>query len=142
MFVNSQASGETGLDLKFILFYLVIGGAQLFWMLPLMLGWANARLYVGIGCAILVSLTWIITNAPESVVGVEAPYDDLSIFIEGIQVLFIATGAMIILRGGGVVLQPTTNIHNSSSSSSSSGGNGSSNGGSKMNQGLNPELEK
>ena len=124
LFVGSQASGETGLDLKFILFYFVIGGAQLFWMLPLILGWSNARLYVGIGCAILVSLTWIITNSPESVVGVEAPYDDLSIFIEGLQVLFVATGAMVILRGGGAVLQPNTNIH-----SSSSGGNGNSNGG-------------
>jgi hypothetical protein len=112
MFVYSQATGETGLDLKFILFYLVIGGAQLFWILPLILSWSKARLYAGIGGAILVSLTWVITNAPESVVGVEAPYDDLSIFIEGLQVLFIVTEAMVILRGAG--LWPKKNIHSSS----------------------------
>lgn len=120
MFVNSQASGETGLDMKFILFYLAIGGAQLFWILPLILSWSKARLYAGIGCATLVSLTWVITNAPESVVGVEAPYDDLSIFIEGLQVLFIVTGAMVILRGAG--LWPKKNIHSSSGDDDDDGG--------------------
>ena len=99
LFVNSQAGGETGLDWKFILFYLVIGGAQLFWIIPLVLGWSKARFYVGIVCTILVSLFWLTTNSPESIVGVEAPYDDLSIFIEGLQVIFIVTGIMVILRG-------------------------------------------
>jgi heme/copper-type cytochrome/quinol oxidase subunit 1 len=121
MFVNSQASGETGLDLKFILFYLVIGGAQLFWILPLILSWSKARLYAGIGGATLVSLTWVITNAPESVVGVEAPYDDLSIFIEGLQVLFVVTGAMVILRGAGI--WPKKNIHSSSDDDDNGGHN-------------------
>jgi cytochrome c oxidase subunit I len=108
LFVNSQASGEDGFDWKFILFYLVVGGAQLFWIIPLLLSWSKARFYVGIGCAILISLFWIITNSPESVVGVEAPYDDLSILIEGLQVIFIVTSVMVILRGGS--LWPEKNI--------------------------------
>ena len=108
LFVNSQASGEAGLDSKFILFYLVIGGAQLFWIVPLLLNWSKRRFYVGIGCSILVSLFWLITNSPESVVGVEAPYDDLSIIIEGLQVIFIATSVMVILRSGN--LWPNRNI--------------------------------
>jgi hypothetical protein len=111
LFVNSQASGETGLDWKFILFYLVVGGAQLFWIIPLILRWSKARFYVGIVSAILVSLFWIITNSPESIVGVEAPYDDLSIFIEGLQVIFIVTSVMVILRGGS--LWPEKNIDSS-----------------------------
>jgi hypothetical protein len=53
-------------------------------------------------------LFWIITNSPESVVGVEAPYDDLSILIEGLQVIFIVTSVMVILRGGS--LWPKKNI--------------------------------
>lgn len=109
LFVNSQASGEDGLDWKFILFYLVVGGAQLFWIIPLLLSWSKARFFVGIGCAILISLFWIITNSPESVVGVEAPYDDLSILIEGLQVIFIVTSVMVILRGGS--LWPKKNIN-------------------------------
>ena len=108
LFVNSQGGGETGLDWKFILFYLVIGGAQLFWIIPLVLGWSKARFYVGIVCTILVSLFWLTTNSPESIVGVEAPYDDLSIFIEGLQVIFIVTGIMVILRGES--LWPEKNI--------------------------------
>ena len=111
LFVNSQAGGETGLDWKFILFYLVIGGAQLFWSIPLILGWSKAVFYVGIVCAILVSLFWFTTNSPESVVGVEAPYDDLSIFIEGLQTIFVVTSAMAILRGG--CLWPEKNIDRS-----------------------------
>ncbi len=99
LFVNSQAGGETGLDWKFILFYLVIGGAQAFWIIPLVLGWSKTRFYVGIVCTILVSLLWLTTNSPESIVGVEAPYDDLSIFIEGLQVIFIVTSIMVILKG-------------------------------------------
>jgi heme/copper-type cytochrome/quinol oxidase subunit 1 len=99
LFVNSQAGGETGLDWKFILFYLVIGGAQAFWIVPLVLSWSKTRFYIGIVCAILVSLFWLTTNSPESIVGVEAPYDDLSIFIEGLQVIFIVISTVIILRG-------------------------------------------
>jgi uncharacterized membrane protein YuzA (DUF378 family) len=111
LFVNSQASGEMGLDWKFILFYVVIGGAQLFWIIPLILSWSKARFYVGIICTILVSLFWAITNTPESIAGVEAPYDDLSIFIEGLQLIFIVTSVMVILKGGS--LWPEKNIDNS-----------------------------
>jgi heme/copper-type cytochrome/quinol oxidase subunit 1 len=129
LFVNSQASGEDGLDWKFILFYLVVGGAQLFWIIPLLLSWSKARFWVGIGCAILISLFWIITNSPESVVGVEAPYDDLSILIEGLQVIFIVTSVMVILRGGS--LWPKKIINSGKDSD-----HGSSNIGPPSNQGL------
>ncbi len=129
LFVNSQASGEDGLDWKFMLFYLVVGGAQLFWIIPLLLSWSKARSFVGIGCAILISLFWIITNSPESVVGVEAPYDDLSILIEGLQVIFIVTSVMVILRGGS--LWPKKIINSGKDSD-----HGSSNMGPPSNQGL------
>lgn len=129
LFVNSQASGEDGLDWKFILFYLVVGGAQLFWIIPLLLSWSKARFWVGIGCAILISLFWIITNSPESVVGVEAPYDDLSILIEGLQVIFIVMSVMVILRGGSLWPKKIINAGKDSD-------HGSSNMGPPSNQGL------
>lgn len=129
LFVNSQASGEDGLDWKFILFYLVVGGAQLVWIIPLLLSWSKARFCVGIGCAILISLFWIITNSPESVVGVEAPYDDLSILIEGLQVIFIVTSVMVILRGGSLWPKKIINAGKDSD-------HGSSNMGPPSNQGL------
>jgi len=101
LFVGNQAS-STGQDFdwRFVLFYLVIGAAQLFWMIPLIKRRSKLWFYIGIGAAAFVSLLWIVTNSPESVVGVEAPYDDLSILIEGLQVIFIMTSTMIILRGG------------------------------------------
>ncbi len=100
LFIGNQASSENGFDWKFILFYLIIGGAQLFWMIPLIRRWSKPRFYIGVGAAAFVSLIWIITNSPESISGVEAPYDDLSIMIEGLQVIFIMTSVMVLLRGG------------------------------------------
>jgi len=101
LFVGNQAS-STGqeFDWRFVLFYLVVGAAQLFWMIPLIKRWSKLWFYIGMGATVVVSLLWIITNSPESIVGVEAPYDDLSILIEGLQVIFIMTSTMIILRGG------------------------------------------
>jgi hypothetical protein len=75
-------------------------------------------------------LFWLITNSPESVVGVEAPYDDLSIIIEAIQVIFIATSVMVILRSGN--LRPNRNIGSSK---------GSDHGSSNMGQPSKQELE-
>jgi NADH dehydrogenase len=100
LFVGNQAGTGQEFDWKFVLLYLVVGAAQLLWMIPLIKRWTRLRFYVGVALAAIISVSWIITNPPESIVGIEAPYDDLSIMIESLQVIFIMTSATVLVRGG------------------------------------------
>ncbi len=100
LFINSQAGTGRAFDWKFVLLYLVVGVAQLFWIIPLLKRWTRSRFYIGVSLAAFVSILWIITNSPESVEGVEAPYDDLSIMIESLQLIFIMTSATVLIREG------------------------------------------
>ncbi|HZD34140.1 MAG TPA: cbb3-type cytochrome c oxidase subunit I [Nitrososphaeraceae archaeon] len=100
LFVGNQAETGKEFDWKFVLLYLVVGAAQLFWIIPLIKRWTRLRFYVGIILAASISIFWIITYPPEAIRGVEAPYDDLSIIIESLQVVFIMTSAAVLIRGG------------------------------------------
>jgi len=100
LFVGNQAGSGQEFDWKFVLLYLVVGAAQLFWMIPLIKRWSRLRFYVGVALAAIISVSWIITNPPESIVGIEAPYDDLSIMIESLQVILIMTSTTVLIRGG------------------------------------------
>jgi NADH dehydrogenase len=100
LFVGNQAASGQEFDWKFVLLYIVVGAAQLFWMIPLVNRWTRLRFYVGVALAAIVSVFWIITYPPESIVGIEAPYDDLSIMIESLQLVFIMTSTTVLIRGG------------------------------------------
>jgi len=87
------------LDIKFIMFYLVIGFAQISWIVPyLKRKWNRKRLYLGIFASIVLMLLWLFTNAPEKIFGLNAPYDDISLTIEIIQIIFIASTLVIIIN--------------------------------------------
>lgn len=86
-------------DFKFVLFFLVMGLAQIFWMVPyLKRTWNRKRLYIGIVISSILILSWLFTNAPEKIFGLNAPYDDISLSLEIMQVIFIASILVIVIK--------------------------------------------
>jgi cytochrome c oxidase subunit I len=85
-------------DWAFVEFYFATGIAQIFWVLPIIRRWGRLWYVVGIVGSIALIFSWNIINAPLPVKGIEAPYDDISIVIETLQVAFIAAMVSIIIR--------------------------------------------
>ena len=85
-------------DWAFVEFYLATVIAQIFWVLPIIRRWGRLWYIVGIAGSIALIFSWNITNAPLPVKGVAAPYDDISIIIETLQVVFIAAMMSIVIR--------------------------------------------
>ena len=77
-------------DWKFVIFYIIIAIAQLFWVIPLVRQWGKIWYFIGIVGTVLLILFWNILNAPLSIQGLAAPFDDISIALEVLQVVFIA----------------------------------------------------
>jgi hypothetical protein len=53
---------------------------------------------IGIVGTVILIMFWNIANAPLSVTGLAAPYDDISIAVEVLQVVFIAIATVIIVK--------------------------------------------
>jgi hypothetical protein len=87
-----------GFDSNTSTFFVITGLAQIFWVLPIIIRWRRLWYIVGIAGSIALIFSWNIINAPLPVKGVAAPYDDISIIIETLQVLFIAAMMSIIIR--------------------------------------------
>lgn len=86
-------------DMKFVLFFLVTGLAQIFWIVPyLKSNWSRKRLYIGIGISSILILSWLFTNPPEKIFGLDAPYDDISMSLEIMQVIFIASTIVLVIK--------------------------------------------
>jgi hypothetical protein len=80
-----------------ILFFVVAGLAQLFWVLPMIKRWGRIWYYIGISGTILLIILWAIVRLPDITSGTRFPlnWEDVSIvFLEiiyiGITVLIIA----------------------------------------------------
>jgi hypothetical protein len=87
-----------GFDSNTSTFFIITGLAQIFWVLPIIRRWGRLWYIVGIAGSIALIFSWNITNAPLPVKGVAAPYDDISIIIETLQVVFIAAMMSIVIR--------------------------------------------
>jgi cytochrome c oxidase subunit 1 len=85
-------------DWAFVEFYFATVIAQIFWVLPIIRRWGRLWYIVGIAGSIALIFSWNIINAPLPVKGVAAPYDDISIIIETLQVVFIAAMMSIVIR--------------------------------------------
>src|SRR5919106_3082601 len=85
-------------DWAFVEFYFATVIAQIFWVLPVIRRWGRLWYIAGIAGSIALIFSWNIINAPLPVKGVAAPYDDISIIIETLQVVFIAAMMSIIIR--------------------------------------------
>jgi hypothetical protein len=87
-----------GFDSNTSTFFIITGLAQISWVLPIIRRWGRLWYIVGIAGSIALIFSWNITNAPLPVKGVAAPYDDISIIIETLQVVFIAAMMSIVIR--------------------------------------------
>ena len=89
---------NVGFDWKFVVFYIVIAIAQIFWAVPLLKRWGKVWYLLGISGTVILTLFWNIVNAPLSITGLAAPYDDISIAVEVLQVVFITIATVIIIK--------------------------------------------
>jgi hypothetical protein len=89
---------NVGFDWKFVVFYIVTAIAQIFWAVPLIKRWGKLWYLLGISGTVLLILFWNIVNAPLSITGLAAPYDDISIAVEVLQVVFITIATVIIIK--------------------------------------------
>jgi len=92
-------------DWKFVIFYIVIAIAQLFWTIPLVRQWGKVWCFIGIVGTVALIVFWNILNAPLSIQGLAAPFDDISIALEVLQVVFIAIASVIIIKERGISKQ-------------------------------------
>jgi cytochrome c oxidase subunit I len=92
-------------DWKFVIFYIVIAIAQLFWAIPLVRQWGKVWYFIGIVGTVVLIVFWNILNAPLSIQGLAAPFDDISIALEVLQVVFIAIASVIIIKERGISKQ-------------------------------------
>ena len=60
--------------------------------------WSRKRLYIGIGISSILILSWLFTNPPEKIFGLDAPYDDISMSLEIMQVIFIASTIVLVIK--------------------------------------------
>jgi hypothetical protein len=80
------------------IFFIATGIAQIFWAVPLIKRWGKLWYLLGICGTVLLILFWNIVNAPLSITGLAAPYDDISIAVEVLQVVFITIATVIIIK--------------------------------------------
>ncbi len=74
-----------------MIFFLVSGACQLFWVIPVLKRWSNVWYYIGIGgTAILIALFVI------AVPGRGLPISELEIATELVQIVFIIGSIMIV----------------------------------------------
>ena len=74
-----------------MIFFLVSGACQLFWVIPVLKRWSNVWYYIGIGgTAILIALFVIAVPARG------LPVSELEVTIEFIQIVFIICSIMIV----------------------------------------------
>lgn len=86
-----------------ILFFIVAGLAQIFWILPMIKRWGKIWYYIGIGGTVLLIILWAIVRLPNITSGTGFPlnWEDISIvFLEiiytGITVLIIAKERIVL----------------------------------------------
>ena len=79
------------MPLNITLFFLISGLAQLFWVIPVLRGWSNLWFYVGIAGAVILIILWLVA-VPAS----GHPIDANQAAIEGLQIIFIVSGIVIV----------------------------------------------
>ncbi|MFQ5969201.1 MAG: hypothetical protein ACE5J2_01715 [Nitrososphaerales archaeon] len=87
-----------GFDIKFAVFFLVAGIAQLFWALPMIRHWGRAWYYIGIGGTITLIILWSLTRVPNPITGSAGSINEMSITLEALQAAFIGLTAAIIAK--------------------------------------------
>jgi hypothetical protein len=83
-----------------VIFLIVAGIAQLFWVLPMVKRWGRRWYYVGIGGTLVLMALYMITRAPNPIIGGgrAIPISGLGLAIEVFQAAFIIITALIVAK--------------------------------------------
>jgi hypothetical protein len=93
-----QASNSLGFNLNFVIFFIVAGIAQLFWVVPTIRRWGRPWYYVGIGGTIVLIILFAITRMPGNpITGRGGPISPMALAIEVFQAAFIGLSVAIIV---------------------------------------------
>ncbi len=93
-----QASNSLGFNLNFVIFFIVAGIAQLFWVVPTIRRWGRPWYYVGIGGTIVLIILFAITRMPGNpITGRGFPISPMALAIEVFQAAFIGLSVAIIV---------------------------------------------
>jgi hypothetical protein len=93
-----QASNSLGFNLNFVIFFIVAGIAQLFWVVPTIRRWGRPWYYVGIGGTIVLIILFAITRIPGNpITGRGFPISPMALAIEVFQAAFIGLSVAIIV---------------------------------------------
>jgi hypothetical protein len=93
-----QASNSLGFNLNFVIFFIVAGIAQLFWVVPTIRRWGRPWYYVGIGGTIVLIILFAITRIPGNpITGRGGPISPMALAIEVFQAAFIGLSVAIIV---------------------------------------------
>jgi hypothetical protein len=85
-------------DSSIAAFFILIGLAQVFWILPTAKRWTRLWHYVGLaGNAVLVIL-WALTRLPNPITGEEEPIDEIGISVQVAQISYIVLIATATIR--------------------------------------------
>ena len=93
-----QASNSLGFNLNFVIFFIVAGIAQLFWVVPTIRRWGLPWYYVGIGGTIVLIILFAITRMPGNpITGRGGPISPMALAIEVFQAAFIGLSVAIMV---------------------------------------------
>jgi hypothetical protein len=93
-----QASNSLGFNLNFVIFFIVAGIAQLFWVVPTIRRWGRPWYYVGIGGTIVLIILFAITRMPGNpITGRGGPISPMALAIEVFQAAFIGLSVAIMV---------------------------------------------
>jgi hypothetical protein len=81
-----------------ILFFIVAGLAQIFWILPMVKRWGRIWYYIGIGGTGLLIILWAIVRLPNITSGTGFPLNWEDISIVFLEVIYIGITALIIAK--------------------------------------------
>jgi hypothetical protein len=74
-----------------MIFFLVSGAGQLFWVIPVLKRWSNLWYYIGMGGTVILVALFVIAVPVRGL-----PVSELEITIELIQIVFIICSIMIV----------------------------------------------
>jgi|KBSMisStaDraftv2_1062788.scaffolds.fasta_scaffold1456791_1 hypothetical protein len=81
------------------IFFLIAGIAQVFWVLPTIKNWGRVWFYVGIVGTLVLIIMWAMTRMPDNpITGRAAPINNIGVATEILQIIYIATSVVIVLK--------------------------------------------
>ena len=88
-----------GRNLNSGVFFIVVGIAQIFWVIPMLKRWGRIWYYIGIAGTIVLIIMWVMTRAPGNpITGRGGPISEMAIAIEVFQIAYVVITAIMIKK--------------------------------------------